>query len=678
MNPDHGPRHPFKIGGRGTRWVATGCIASAGLILAAFWVVSTLIDSGGSWPKNTESPKSAAVAPEISENPIPSPANLRSTRLALGLRPGERLRYGFSQSRKIRISNSDAALPHGSVGAAAAPVEIEAGQSGDLVVDIFAENEKGWIVGFRMQNADVRLTGGSDPSNPPHEALNSEMQGEVLAVVNKSGRIEKLVPPASLSPEAKNHWRDILSRWQVILPDNPNEQTWHRTEEDTTGSFLAVYTRHTASYPESITKQKHHYLRLNSTGAANPGVNHSITGSSEITLSPFLVGSKGRESLRMEIAGIGSAITSECEFNLQLQSAGEEAENLDAAGARLAKVGSAVNSMSWSGELPPASQDGSAIGESENVDVPAVLNSIKDLLAAEGERSVAEIRSMEKLYLAIKRDDGAVDAILDALTDESQSADFSSILIGALGAAGTPAAQTALLAIATSEDWLTDQREMALFSFAQVIQPIPEVDSWLQQLHIGGGSLANSALLVLSAMGDRIREADPARHATISRYILEGAAAGPLSMNDRIVLLDAIGNLGPAGIPGLVIDAARSEDALLRQRAIQSLQRIESDRATVMIAEALRADESDAVRSTAAKLLGNTARSGGEPLLSEAVIRDRSEEVRREALIALSEWAQLNPETAKTIRQVSAKDSSAEIRQLAAQLLSDSTATSPK
>jgi sugar-specific transcriptional regulator TrmB len=76
--------------------------------------------------------------------------------------------------------------------------------------------------------------------------------------------------------------------------------------------------------------------------------------------------------------------------------------------------------------------------------------------------------------------------------------------------------------------------------------------------------------------------------------------------------------------------------------------------------------------------LGNTARSGGEPLLSEAVIRDRSEEVRREALIALSEWAQLNPETAKTIRQVSAKDSSAEIRQLAAQLLSDSTATSPK
>jgi hypothetical protein len=60
---------------------------------------------------------------------------------------------------------------------------------------------------------------------------------------------------------------------------------------------------------------------LNSTGAAHPGVNNSITGSSEITLNPFLVGSKGRESLRMEIAGIGSAITSECEFNLQLQSA---------------------------------------------------------------------------------------------------------------------------------------------------------------------------------------------------------------------------------------------------------------------------------------------------------------------------------------------------------------------
>ena len=72
---------------------------------------------------------------------------------------------------------------------------------------------------------------------------------------------------------------------------------------------------------------------------------------------------------------------------------------------------------------------------------------------------------------AIKRDDGAVAAVLEKLAGASCSQDEASLLIGALGAAGTAAAQDGLEEIITAEDSPVERKEVALFAFAEVESP---------------------------------------------------------------------------------------------------------------------------------------------------------------------------------------------------------------
>jgi hypothetical protein len=67
-----------------------------------------------------------------------------------------------------------------------------------------------------------------------------------------------------------------------------------------------------------------------------------------------------------------------------------------------------------------------------------------------------------------------------------------------------------------------------------------------------------------------------------------------------VVALDAIGNLGPRDVPACVQDALKNDDAILRQKAIFSLQRIHTDTGHTMIFDAIHNDQPDNVRVAAA------------------------------------------------------------------------------
>jgi HEAT repeat protein len=296
---------------------------------------------------------------------------------------------------------------------------------------------------------------------------------------------------------------------------------------------------------------------------------------------------------------------------------------------------------------------------------------LEQLLAAGQGGTPKEVEVLEKIVALLQQDDSAVEALGRRLDSQEglENPELSSALIGMLGAAGTPKAQETLIGIVNTPEWPMDQRQMAIFSFAQVTEPTPEVDGWLQTLHQQQGELSNNTLLVLAAMGDRVREQHPERFNRISQYVIEAASTDGQPLNEQIVGLEAIGNLGPEEMPQVVQDALASESSLLREKALSSLQRMDGDTTSPVIRNALHNDPDDSVRAVAAGLLADVERPGGCEDLCQAALDDPSETVRAAATVSLSEWLNTDPQLERVLEQVASGDPSEVVRDVADQAL---------
>ena len=173
-------------------------------------------------------------------------------------------------------------------------------------------------------------------------------------------------------------------------------------------------------------------------------------------------------------------------------------------------------------------------------------------------------------------------------------------------------------------------------------------------------------------MGDRLRARSPERYHQISQYVIGAASTPDLELNERIVGLDAIGNLGPQEVPQVVRDALGDDNALLREKAVASLQRMDCDATTAIIRNALQNDSADNVRAEAASLLADTRRAGGCDDLCQAALKDASENVRAAASKSLGEWMNTNPEAGRILQQVASQDSSPEVQNIAKEILRSS------
>ncbi|MBM4261562.1 MAG: hypothetical protein FJ145_09035 [Deltaproteobacteria bacterium] len=585
----------------------------------------------------------------------------------LGLRKGEKLAYSFSQNRIIKLTPGSISA----VSTAAKPisVDIRVRQSGNLVARVYDENEEGWTVGFEMENALVEIDTNQTPVSKDMAQMAAEMKGEVLAFVLKSGRLQKLLLPDNMSPEGGNQWKDVLARWQIVLSDRADDAHWSRTEEDTTGTYLAGYSRVATARPSELTKRKHRYITIRAGNQTPLAAANTVYGATAISLNPYPTLIEGREQMSVPELGIGSDVV--FVFRLKNGSADAGIDEITSA-SKAASLESAPTRFSWSSDhvAPANSRSGSSRPDGN---IKTELARLKQLFADGKAGTPEEVNALGRIADFIKADDSAIDPIFDELASAAPNGDMASALAGVLGAAGTPAAQLALLSIATSGDWPRGHRQLALFSFAQITEPVPQAETWLQWLHGQGDSLANNALLVLAAMGDRLRDIDPLRFNSISQYVGDVAKAGELSLNDKIAVLNALGNLGPSEVPHFVKSNLRSDDAILRQQALTSLQRSQSSEAYNLLMESVRNDPVETVRAAAVKTLSGMSLVSSPDEFIRLASNDNSVQVRREALVGLSRWAEESPKVLEAYQRIAQSDRANEVRSLAAQLLASHT-----
>jgi hypothetical protein len=609
------------------------------------------------------------AAPDQTPGPVATPSRPAPPPTAapsLGLRKGDRLVYQFQQERSVEIQASSFGGMI-SKGATNQSVTAQTTQAGDFVVNVYEENAQGWTVGFSVEHATVKMSAGDKTA--PSDGSEAGLRAEVLALVEKCGRISKMTAQSGTSPETLSQWRDILSRWQTVLAPHAGERTWEQTEEDATGRYVAAYARQSDQLPTMVRKQKQKYLKVFGAKAKGFESRSQITNLIQIQLAPYPTRIEGYEQLVLQTPEIGGKVVSEADFFFHLRTATRppEVESRSSAMARYLELSPAA--FSW--ETTNAPSHANQLVDVSNTTIEEQIASLEELLAAGKEGTSAELRILEKIVALIRKSDAAVDTIVSHLRNPAAANNpgLASALVGMLGAAGTPKAQSTLIAMANTAQWPQEQRQMAIFAFAQVTDPIPQVDGWLRQLHQEKGEFANNSLLVLAAMGDRVREQDPARFRQITDYVVSAASAPDLDLNGRVVALDALGNLGPQEIPQVVRAALASDDPMLREKALTSLKRVPDESVDGVLSQALSSDAAASVRAAAANLLGDTRWNSGFENLSKAAVNDSSEEVRTAAVRSLTEWRESRPEVNQVLQQVASHDASEDVRKAAAQAL---------
>ncbi len=596
-------------------------LALAVLAAGVLWLALREGGEGRSRP-SARGPKSREAEGASGEVPPAAPPR----HPVYGIAAGDLFRYRFAE--RVVVD----ALPE--PGRPPEP-DIESSIAGTLVVRGYALTERGLVAGFSLE-----------------EALDIEMARETVVLLEPSGRVGPIAMDPGIGDESRRRWRSLLARWQVVRP-GPGS-TWTVSEEDTTGVVVVSYE----AAGSRLSKRKLRYESLHGDGEALAEAAR-IDGGAEIEIDAMLRGARGREELVLHPPAERLLLRSEATFEFALEGVGR-------CGAGAVEVAERVARLAGEGLTTIGGREPAAPVE-ERIDLWAELGALEIALAPASADEGAELRALVRLLELARRDPAAVAALAQRLDDRPADEALAAGLLGVLGAAGTEAAQRALLDQIADPRRALDRRLTAVTAVAQVMEPTPALEEGLRALLAEQSDLGGSALLLLGAVAARVRDSDPARHERIVSELEAAASEADREIGERRTAFSALANAAPTKVPAAVESALASDDDLLRAAGAEVLARVGAPAAEARLLSLLGSDPSPEVRVAAAEALGSRPRPKARAPLLATAASDASEEVRLACLSALGSGP-VGAEERRRLMQIAREDASEAVRNLAGRM----------
>ena len=233
----------------------------------------------------------------------------------LGLEPGSRLVYRFSEDKRIQMS-LDVDIPD--KGAMDASLRVR--HSGHLAVEVYGDwsvpkGGDGWLVGFRFMDVDARVEQNGQPLGPDHPimtngiyavSMNLLKNSSVVVEVFKDGRIGRMNGVLIQDENTRGIWRSILSHWGVVLHPDDQVRRWSATEVNGTGYFKANYTKAGEALPFRLERKWNGYSRHHREQNENMGSTEE-EGSFTYEMNPYPTAIQGCEISRLRVGGMAAA-----------------------------------------------------------------------------------------------------------------------------------------------------------------------------------------------------------------------------------------------------------------------------------------------------------------------------------------------------------------------------------
>jgi HEAT repeat protein len=450
---------------------------------------------------------------------------------------------------------------------------------------------------------------------------------------------------------------------------------WEHTEADASGVYHVQYVAGANS--GELSRVKTAYVKRPLASAKLP------FGS--LDAAPSILESQGTLRLRAgDLAGLtthealeanltaGSKVRSTTDLSLALVDHHADASSIDWASLRDSTValppGAVLNARPaidpYDLKLAADMTFPKALAAAEHESAPAPGSSANPLAtSAPDDRTFRDRERVFATVVALLRTRPGTVALANAAIDRGSPA--RSLLLDALGSAGTPETLDALVARVNHAGTPPELRRKAAFALIRSPHPSDATVNELIAL-LGDSDLRSYAILGLGTYCRRLREAGNVALANRAGDALIPLLDSAHDKLDRVEILQGIANAGDERAFNRVQPLVDDPDDGVRAAAVDAIRLMPNPEVDAMVARRMSPDEKVVVRLEA--IDAARLRSASPPLLAAvrtAATGSEDSESRLKSVRLLQKWMPDRPEVRATLEQVARTDAREAVRQAA-------------
>lgn len=622
------------------------------LILAAVLLISLmgwgLLD--GRWHPSTRTGSLQADAPVDA-----AMGSVSQTRWTIG----DQQAHDFSVEVRLETREGEAT-----------PVpSLVAALHGDYLTTVIGERD-----GLAIVRVEIRPTRFDLPdavSATDLKRIKQSVAEPVVVTYDRRGKAHDFYGSRSGASLAKALQRELVSTFQFSAPESPSRE-WTALELDPVGESEVAYV---LQRDGRYVRRKIRYVRVATAEGLLPADRAGVVPKMEVSQAIYTLDEKGGirqlSSRNVTTASPGmstSSFATEVRARFDLRSGQfNPAFASEDPFAGLTQLGLTADQDVFR-ELEQQALR-------QFVDGATAKQLIEQMRADDEEQMTAEqiIEQKEqadvqaRLAALIRLDSSAVAQVAAAAREGHGDAN----LLGALGAAGTPEAQQALVALADDADLKLHMRQAAIEALHAVDEPETDTMAALELLVTAeNNDIKKSSSYALGTLAGKLAATDEAQ---ASEYVQRIRAQFEAAQSDdeRMRLLDALGNAGrPEGLESIA-NGLTSANSAVRDIAARALRKIDDPRADALLSDLFLADPSEDMREAALFAAGFRRFSPLAVALREVLEREPQIHLRGQVVGLLDTYLQRDGdlEVVPLLKWVSANDPDTTLRENAARAL---------
>jgi hypothetical protein len=504
------------------------------------------------------------------------------------------------------------------------------------------------------------LVAGHATGNP---VLTAAAAMPFFARIDTEGRIQGYQFAGSLDGEQRNFVRGLFASFLHTVPATAPAQ-WEAQDADAAGEYLARFQCRTDGDRTDVERHKLRYSAM----AGNELHPHQITGGSQAVFDAgirWLRAVEVDESITMTMQGLELSIDLRSVLHATLVSHGRDLAAAAGPGPEAFAPATGHHEDLSAGQ--EASDRSRWQHQLEGTNLEVLIADLAALLAQEPQDAQAIDRAWQALIWSVKLDPAQAAAICARV--QGMDARLADMLVSALGAAGTEAAQDVLAAMRQDPNSTPALRTSATVALFQVARPGARM---LGEL-VGGIDAAAElsgdqamAVLLLGALAPRAGAMPVAGRSAFDTLV---AYEGRCTAQGRADLwLNALANVGKPECVPHVQRFVDHEDDRVRGAAYNALRLIDTAPADALLERGLR-DASPAVRSDAVNAIGQHRSDAACAALVRVSREDADPAVRRATLDGLGNLARTRESARAALVAMAASDANADNQRAARAVL---------
>lgn len=519
------------------------------------------------------------------------------------------------------------------------------------------------VVDSRFERPSLTSSTASAADDAKFRAFEIGFRNDHFFSLNSQGVVTQTRLPRTMPSFVQGVVKWVIAAKQFVRTEGA-DSTWMTEESDATGKYEARYSFETA---KSVRKEKLRYLEGASTGSVFP----MPANRTEILQSKAI--------FTLDALGLVTAL--DVDEDTKVRPEGPLPEMLASTHLRLRLSGVtklAAMSNEWRSKFAkcePSKLEDPLPPSAKQADVDQAKiggRSMSDFLtglrgnAGSARKDVVE---RDRLYVglaALMRQDDIARA--DAVARVKRGDHDSSLLVDALGSAGSPEAQGSLAELLADTRVDAKNKRGVSIALSLVQSPTKESQAALEALQTDS-ELGRQASYGLGAFAYQLRQTDPERSLALVNELISRlkASTAPAEIQRY---LEALGNAGHPGALPTLDEYLGSADPQIRAGAVRAMRRILGAEVDQRLATVMLRDPVPGVRQAAVEVIDDRPRS---EIVVAAVHTCATQEpnvaVRADVVRLLTQWMGSEQQLLAAAQWIAVNDADERIRTTARKAL---------